>query len=133
MEQTMARTHFAVAAILLSLTSASASSQNLVGYGSVTCAAWIEAHRSTYATDRTALDSWVFGYLDGQAKYIDGERQVKNRPAADLLKGLDRPSIITLTSQFCQTNPAQTLDNALAAMSAQLVVDDRRVVQNNLR
>ena len=88
---------------------------------------------SASAADKVALDGWVFGYVDGLAKYIDGERQLKNRPAADILKGLDRPSIVALTSQFCQTNPAQTLDNALAAMTAQLVVDDRRVVQNTLR
>src|SRR5205823_5061035 len=112
MEQTMARTHFAVAAIVLSLSSVSASSQTLVGYGSATCASWIETHRSGNAADRVALDSWVFGYVDGLAKYVDGERQLKGRPPEDILKGLDRPSTVALTSQFCQANPAQTLDSA---------------------
>ena len=123
----MARTHFAVAAMLLSFSSVSASSQTLVGYGADTCAGWIEAHRSGNAPDKIALDSWAFGYLDGLAKYIDSEKQLKNLPAADILKGLDRPSVVALTSQFCQANPAQTLDNALAAMTAQLAIDDSRV------
>src|SRR4051812_26791945 len=130
MERTMARTHFAVAAMLLSLSSASASSETLVGYGSATCASWIETHRSANAADKLALDSWAFGYLDGLAKYIGSEKQLKNQPATDILKGLDRPAIVTLTSQFCQANPAQTLDNALAAMSAQLVIDDSRLAAN---
>src|SRR3954469_9351620 len=123
----MARTHVAVAAMLVSLSSASASSQTLVGYGAATCAAWIEAHRSANAPDKVALDGWAFGYLDGLAKYIESEKQLKNLPAADILKGLDRPAVVELTNQFCLANPAQTLDNALAAMTAQLAVDDARI------
>jgi len=122
----MARTHFAVAAMLLSFSSASAWSQTLVGYGSDTCAVWIEAHRSSNVADKVALDSWAFGYLDGLAKYIDSEKQLKNLGTADILKGLDRAAIVKLADQFCQANPAQTLDNVLAAMTAQLAIDDSR-------
>src|SRR4051794_28537250 len=98
MERTMARTNFAVAAIILSLSSTSAVTQTLVGYGSNTCAAWTQAHRSANAPDQEALDSWALGYLDGIAKYVASDKQLKNLPPADILKGLDRPAAIALTS-----------------------------------
>ena len=110
-----------------------ASSGTLTGYGAGSCENWLAAQRTPNAPETIALDNWVFGHLDGVAKYVDATYVLKDLPAPDILKGLDRATIVTLMGQYCRTNPSRTVDEALGALTAQTVAGERQVIRSSAR
>ena len=135
MERAMKRSLFALSAIVLTLACTQASSQTLTltGYGAETCEKWLTSQRTPDAPGTIALDNWVFGHLDGVAKFVDATYVLKGKPAPDMLQGLDRQSVVALMGEYCRTNPALTVDSALNALSAQMVAGDRQIVKSDLR
>ena len=125
----MTRPLFALSAILFALTGATASSQPLTNFGMRTCANWNTSQQAPTSPDTIAVDNWVFGRLDGLAKYVDATNATKGLPPQDILSGLDRPSALALVNQYCVGRLARTLDQALGAMSAQMVASNRQIIQ----
>ena len=131
----MKRSLFALSAVVLALACTQANSQTLTltGYGAETCGKWLASQRTPDAPATIALDNWVFGHLDGVAKFVDATYVLKGKPAPDMLQGLDRQSVVALMGEYCRTNPALTVDQALNALSAQMVAGDRQIVKSDLR
>jgi hypothetical protein len=115
-----------ISAGILALSCVSANSQTLTGHGAQTCEKWTELHRSSQVADTTALDNWVFGYLDGEAKVVDASNRIKGLPPVDILQGLDSPTIVGLVGEYCRGNPLRTVDEAVSELTAQMVAENRQ-------
>ena len=129
----MTRSLLAGVMIICAFSCGPSSAQSLTEHGAATCQQWMAMHQAPNAPDTVALDNWVFGYLDGFARNVDGNYAIKGLPPADILRGLDRPSIIALMGQFCRPNPLRTVDEALTRLSAQMVAANRRLVRSSSR
>ncbi len=117
------RTAVIVSAALLALSFAPANSQTRIGSGSQSCQKWIDLHSVSPSAETTALDSWALGYLEGRATLLDSEAQLKGLPPMNILQGLDVPTVIKLTGEYCRGNPLPTIGEAVDQLSAQMVAD----------
>ena len=120
----MVRTIVTISLAILGFSCVSANSQTLVDNGSLTCEKWAELHRSSPTADTIALDSWVFGYLNGEAKFIDANTRMKGLPPRDILRGLDNHTIIELTGEYCRGKPLRTVAEAVSELTAQMVAEN---------
>ena len=129
----MKRELFALSATLLALACTPANSETLMltNHDGKTCENWMASQQTPNAPDTIALNNWVFGHLDGVAKFVDATYVMKGLPAPNMLNGLDRASVITLMSEYCRGTPGRTVHQALGALSAQLVASSAQIVKSN--
>lgn len=118
----MTRNTFAIAALILVLSNFNARAQTLVDRGGETCEKWAAVHSTTSAAaDVSAFDNWVIGYLQGKANVIASEDRTKGMTARNILLGLDGPTIVRLTGEYCGAKPLQTVAQAADQLAAQAI------------
>jgi hypothetical protein len=119
---------------MLALSCIPANSQNAISrYGAQTCGDWMRVHQTSSTAESMAVNSWVLGYLEAMAKFVDTNRVMKGLPLSDALKGLDDASVIALVERFCRGNPRHTLDETVSALGAQMIASEPQVVQSSAR
>lgn len=107
------------AALLLALTASPSSAEIAGGYGASTCEQWDSWHRGQPTSQTTASENWAMGYLEGLANMAEGDRLVRKLPAMDVLRGLDRATIVTLVTESCR--PQRLLKSAVHELGGSLV------------
>lgn len=117
----MTRNAFTVSAFILVFSTFSASAQTLISQGDQTCDKWAAAHSAS--ADASALDNWVIGYLQGKANYIESDDRTRGMTARNILRGLDGPTIVRLTGEYCGSKPLQTVARAADQLAAQATSD----------
>lgn len=118
----MAKHILIISAAIMVCATAQARSQELTNWGSETCAKWTAVHSSSPSTpDGASADNWVVGYLSGKASVIDAEARLKGLPPTNILRGLDRLSIVRLTGEYCRTKSILTLSEAVDELAVQAV------------
>src|SRR5437763_13326577 len=95
---------------ILALSYVPANSQNAISrYGAQTCGDWMRVHQTSSTSESMAVNSWILGYLEALAKFVDANRLMKGLPSSEALKGLDDASVIALVERFCRGNLRHTL------------------------
>jgi hypothetical protein len=114
------KSHSAIfAALVLTLTASPSHSEVVGGYGLSTCEQWANWHRGQPTSETAAAENWAVGYLEGLADMAEGDRLVRRLPAMDVMRGLDRPTIVALVSEYCR--PQRLLKNAVHELGGTLV------------
>lgn len=126
----MTRNSFAISALILAFSTFNAHAQTSVDRGGETCEKWAAVHSTSSASaDVSAFDNWVVGYLQGKANLIEAEDRTKGMTARNILRGLDAPTIVRLTGEYCATKPLQTVAQAADQLVAQAVAGSARTGQ----
>jgi len=107
------------AALLLTLTASASSAEVAGSYGLSTCEQWESWHRGQPTSQTTASENWAMGYLEGLANMAEGDRLVRKLPAMDVLRGLDRATIVSLVTEYCR--PQRLLKSAVHELGGSLV------------
>ena len=119
----MNRAVVTISAAILALSCVSANSQALTDQGAQTCEKWNDLHQGSPTADTTALDNWVFGYLSGEAKFLDASNRIKGLPPMDILQGIDGKAAVALMSEYCRGNLVRTINEALGELSVGTVAE----------
>ena len=117
-----------ISVLVLAVSCMPAPAQTLTPFANRTCHEWNVLHQNA-TPDTKAADNWVFGYLDGVARYIDASNVLNGKPRTDILKGLDRKSIVTLVGKFCSGHPARHLDVVVSEIAGQSAAANRSVTR----
>lgn len=119
---------------LLAFAGASAQAENAISpYGAQTCRQWVQLHQTPTAAETMATDGWILGHVEAKARFINAGRELKGLPPSNMLQGFDRTTVMELVERFCMGNPQRTLDETVAALSAQMIASEPQVVRRTAR
>lgn len=120
----MIKSAVAMTVIAIAISVGPADSAIIEGYGAHTCANWIEVHQGPKTTDTIAADNWVFGYLDGLAKYMAADNQMRQLPPENILKNVPISRVLVDMDKFCRDDPSNTIEAAAARLVSQLIAQN---------
>jgi hypothetical protein len=123
-KKSMIKTTVAMTVIAIAISAVPANSAIIEGYGSRTCANWIEVHQGPKTVDTIAADNWIFGYLDGLTKYMAADNQMRKLPPENLLKDVPTSKVLVDMDKLCRSDPLKTIEVAAARLVSQLIAQN---------